>query len=204
MGCDIHCYIEYKPAESNDWSDFGGCINPGRNYDLFAKLAGIRNYDEITPIAKPRGYPEDAAGAARCDQWMYVTDSPGEGYCSPERAECWVENGASKYRDSEKKYVSNPDWHTHSWLTADEFAVAIEGSGEPEYEAILAAMRSFEAGGAQARIVFRATGITAYLSNGGTIEKAQAIAAHESPRTTKLYDRTNDKPTLDEIEKITI
>ena len=33
---------------------------------------------------------------------------------------------------------------------------------------------------------FRATGITAYLENGGTIENAQAIAAHESPRTTKL------------------
>ena len=27
----------------------------------------------------------------------------------------------------------------------------------------------------------RATGITAYLENGGTIENAQAIAAHESP-----------------------
>jgi integrase len=51
---------------------------------------------------------------------------------------------------------------------------------------------------------FRATGITAYLENGGTVEKAQAIAAHESPRTTKLYDRTSDKLTLDEIEKIGI
>ena len=37
---------------------------------------------------------------------------------------------------------------------------------------------------------FRATGITAYLENGGTIENAQAIAAHESPRTTKLYQHT--------------
>lgn len=51
---------------------------------------------------------------------------------------------------------------------------------------------------------FRATGITAYLENGGTIEKAQQIAAHESPRTTKLYDRTNDELTLDEIERIAI
>ena len=51
---------------------------------------------------------------------------------------------------------------------------------------------------------FRATGITAYLENGGTIEKAQQIAAHESPRTTKLYDRTNDELTLDEIERIVI
>ncbi len=51
---------------------------------------------------------------------------------------------------------------------------------------------------------FRATGITAYLENGGTLEKAQQIAAHESARTTKLYDRTSDVLTLDEIEKIAI
>lgn len=51
---------------------------------------------------------------------------------------------------------------------------------------------------------FRATGITAYLESGGTLEHAQAIAAHESPRTTKLYDRTNDAITLDEIERIAI
>jgi len=51
---------------------------------------------------------------------------------------------------------------------------------------------------------FRATGITANLENGGTIENAQAIAAHESPRTTKLYDRTSDQLSLDEIERIGI
>jgi integrase/recombinase XerD len=51
---------------------------------------------------------------------------------------------------------------------------------------------------------FRATGITAYLENGGTLEHAQQIAAHESPRTTKLYDRTSDEITLDEIERIAI
>lgn len=49
---------------------------------------------------------------------------------------------------------------------------------------------------------FRATGITVYLQNGGTLEKAQQIAAHESPRTTKLYDRTHDEVSLDEIERI--
>jgi integrase len=52
--------------------------------------------------------------------------------------------------------------------------------------------------------VFRATGITAYLEAGGTLENAQAMAAHESPRTTKLYDRTGDEITLDEVERITI
>jgi site-specific recombinase XerD len=51
---------------------------------------------------------------------------------------------------------------------------------------------------------FRATGITAYLEAGGTLENVQAMAAHESPRTTKLYDRTGDEITLDEVERITI
>jgi integrase len=49
---------------------------------------------------------------------------------------------------------------------------------------------------------FRATGITIYLSNGGTLEKAQQMAAHESPRTTKLYDRTRDVVSLDEVERV--
>jgi site-specific recombinase XerD len=51
---------------------------------------------------------------------------------------------------------------------------------------------------------FRATGITAYLENGGSLEHAQRIAAHESVRTTKLYDRTDDTVSLDEIERIAI
>lgn len=51
---------------------------------------------------------------------------------------------------------------------------------------------------------FRATGITNYLEHAGTLEKAQQMAAHASPRTTKLYDRTNDQVTLDEVEKIQI
>lgn len=51
---------------------------------------------------------------------------------------------------------------------------------------------------------FRATGITAYLENGGSLEHAQRIAAHESARTTKLYDRTGDQVSLDEIERIVV
>ena len=49
---------------------------------------------------------------------------------------------------------------------------------------------------------FRATGITIYLTNGGDLEKAQQMAAHESPRTTKLYDRRSDVVSLDEVEKV--
>jgi len=51
---------------------------------------------------------------------------------------------------------------------------------------------------------FRATGITAYLKNGGTLEMAQHIANHESPRTTKLYDRRVEEISLDEVERIVL
>lgn len=51
---------------------------------------------------------------------------------------------------------------------------------------------------------FRATGITTYLKNGGTLERAKAMAAHQSTRTTQLYDRRSDEATLDDIEKIQI
>ena len=49
---------------------------------------------------------------------------------------------------------------------------------------------------------FRATGITIYLTNGGDLEKAQQMAVHESPRTTKLYDRRSDVVSLDEVDKV--
>ena len=51
---------------------------------------------------------------------------------------------------------------------------------------------------------FRATGITAYLKNGGRREVAQQIAAHESSRTTGLYDRRGDEISLHELERIVI
>jgi site-specific recombinase XerD len=74
-----------------------------------------------------------------------------------------------------------------------------------------AALKMVQRRGKQAGILtaicchsFRATGITNYLEHGGTLEKAQQMAAHESPKTTKLYDRTDDSITLDEVERIAI
>jgi hypothetical protein len=40
------------------------------------------------------------------------------------------------------------------------------------------------------------------VAHGGTLEQTQSMAAHESPRTTKLYDRTKERLTQDEIERI--
>ena len=51
---------------------------------------------------------------------------------------------------------------------------------------------------------FRASGITAYLKNGGTLERAATMANHASTRSTQLYDRRSDDVTLDEVERILI
>jgi len=54
------------------------------------------------------------------------------------------------------------------------------------------------------RRTHRATGVTAYLEPAGTVEKAPQVAAHEVPKTTKLYDRTSDRMTLDDVDRIAI
>lgn len=67
--------------------------------------------------------------------------------------------------------------------------------------------RRADAAGIETRIgnhTFRATGITAYLKNGGTLERAAAMANHASTRTTQLYDRRSDAVTLDEVERVMI
>ena len=67
--------------------------------------------------------------------------------------------------------------------------------------------RRARAAGIQTHIgchTFRATGITAYLKNGGRIEVAQRMAGHSNAKTTGLYDRRSDEISLDEVEKIMI
>jgi integrase len=77
----------------------------------------------------------------------------------------------------------------------------------PQANAYAIIQRPARAGGIRTRIgnhTFRATGITAYLKNGGTLEKAAMIANHTLTRTTQLYDRRNDEVSLDEVERILI
>src|SRR5271169_4574553 len=49
---------------------------------------------------------------------------------------------------------------------------------------------------------FRATGITNFLENDGTLEAAQRIAGHADSRTRKLYDRRGQKVLLEDMERI--
>jgi len=128
MGCDIHCYIEFKKPKSDSWKDFGGRINPGRNYSMFGAMAGVR-VDDI-PHLEPKGVTDDMAYASSGDYWLFVTDSKNdsEGYCSVEQAERWLKSGCVlKYPENHiiNNYVSHPDWHSHSSLTTNEFELAI-------------------------------------------------------------------------------
>ena len=95
-----------------------------------------------------------------------------------------------------------------SWLfrnSARHDATTLTGQRMGQPDAWLMIRRRAAAVGIKAPIgnhSFRATGITAYPSNGSVLEHAEEMAAHESPRTTKLYDRTKVRLTKDEVESI--
>jgi site-specific recombinase XerD len=94
--------------------------------------------------------------------------------------------------------------HTPLFCTLDRRG-RLTGDRLDRREALAMVKRRAAAAGLGSRICnhsFRASGITVYLQNGGTIEKAQQLAAHESPRTTKLYDRTLDEVSQQEVERI--
>jgi len=132
MGCDIHLYIEYKSKKTEfdgynpGWQSFGGSINPGRNYAMFALMADVRNYgdDKLPVLVKRRGMPEDAGYTATDDNRIYISETKSEDYVSMETAKRWVESGSSKFindKDGNPTWVTQPDWHSHSWLTTSEF-----------------------------------------------------------------------------------
>lgn len=133
MGCDIHCYIEYKPQGSDRWHEFGKGINPGRNYSMFGAMAGVRT-DHI-PHINPRGWPADCGFSAFNDNTIYISDSQkedfkhedGEFYYSRKHAEDYVAKGYCQFveRNGRKSWVTNSDHHSHSWLTASEFELSI-------------------------------------------------------------------------------
>ena len=164
MGCDTHMYIEYrrKDNEAKTWRDFGGRINPGRNYFIFGIISeGVRC--ETTFSYPPKGMPDDAAYMVRNDNQLYISENEGEGNTTLARAQKWVDSGSCKFvndNDGNPTWVTHPDWHSHSWLSTAELEKAMEfyrenGHGtEPKYEALLASMKRFEELGFESRVVF--------------------------------------------------
>lgn len=171
MGCDIHAYVEYTKDKKNPYwenltRNFGA-----RNYALFAALAGVRG--ELGPFG-PKGMPEGELGYyTGKDYWVAVAPphhpewASGEGWTSIETAQKWVDGGGCEVRykeDGSLRSVSNPDYHSHSWLTTDELEQALdhyvsenvyrEGKAPSDWRALLVAMRSLESDGYLTRIVF--------------------------------------------------
>jgi len=64
MGCDLNLFIEYKSPITNEWRPFGYGYYIPRNYEMFAKMAGVRDKGSNT-IFKPRGLPGDISEYVR-------------------------------------------------------------------------------------------------------------------------------------------
>lgn len=93
-------------------------------------------------------------------------------------------------------------WLFPSWDTATR---SLGRNRLAHSNAYMMVRRRARAAGIATRInnhTFRATGITAYLLNNGTLEKAAKMANHSSTRTTQLYDRRDDQIVLGEVEKV--
>jgi integrase len=83
----------------------------------------------------------------------------------------------------------------------------LTGAPLPQANAYAMIQRRARAAGITTQVgnhTFRATGVTAYLKNGGTLERAAQMANHASTRTTQLYDRRAEEVTLDEVERILV
>lgn len=127
MGTDIHAYLDYDfPSDCSDsvgTSGFGR-FRISRDYTLFSLIAGVRGGFE--PVVEPRGLPEKVSYQVENDNRLYVLDEGAEevyeeGVVSRQTAEEWVDDGSSKYMPgSDKRFVTHPDWHTHTWLTTAE------------------------------------------------------------------------------------
>lgn len=128
MGCDIHAYIEYQPFENQTdywWSV--GHIHIRRDYLLFGVLAGVRW--PISPVVEPRGVPDHLGFDASDDYWEHINETEREwreGYVNPSKAAAWLNRGDSVMHPRDARRISNPDWHTPTWLTVDELAAAQE------------------------------------------------------------------------------
>jgi hypothetical protein len=168
MGCDIHLYLEHAYLRDVQEDPWWSCLiaNAGsRDYHLFGIMAGVRSGGCIFP---PRGVPEgklsyevDGALYTRIDEDLGKEGH--EGYCTLEVAKQWENYGSAIVYDGDKPVkVEGPDYHTHSWLTRNEFAECLAqytltsdwGPYDVEYDVILAAMTAFEERGQQTRLVF--------------------------------------------------
>jgi hypothetical protein len=129
---------------------------------------GVRsNFSDGLPA---KGLPEfhERGYHSRNDSVCYISDkesSDGESV-TLETAMKWAEYGSKLYNNSngQPQWVDHPDWHSHTWLTTEEYERAIntykeycKSAGEIdnpiEYVALLSAMKTFDENGYVARLI---------------------------------------------------
>jgi len=163
MGCDIHAFIDYNKPGEDYVHPLSEELYLDRDYAVFSKLANVRNYDEdIEPISEPRGLPEKVSYIVSDENSLYISEiETNSDYCTKEDAENWVKCGASKYTDDHKSSVTNPDYHSHPWLSVEEYEQAIKELQtvikyklNVNYFAVLAAMKFLQDNGYEVRLVF--------------------------------------------------
>jgi hypothetical protein len=165
MGADVHCFIEF--GKNEDFPDCFSKVHFNRDYTLFGVMAGVRNEDLV--LFHPKGLPKKISWRAESEYYLFVDkdSKPGEHLCdehscTKQRADEWIEQGLSTYKVKNTSFVTNPDWHSTSWLTTEEFAKVLNkleylhvhldypNSITPTLKATLAAMRELP----NARLVF--------------------------------------------------
>lgn len=147
-------------ADGDNWMYVADRDEEGVDTDPLAFLLRACLHDPADEVARQALYDKlhNLYGAAEPDARRPVAATLG--YVKPDRAAKWVGSGSSRWRPGRPDYVSHPDWHTHSWLTPGEWEAALKAvpgvtrKTEPEYFALLAAMRSLEASGFEVRCVF--------------------------------------------------
>ncbi len=174
MGCDIHMVMEYRAVPGAEdqtpwWWEFGGVCNPGRDYVLFSRLAGVRG-PVGGALIPARGLPEAFSSEVRHELLFSIDDKPlpnneavdwDNRMVTRAKADEWVRGGCSQLMQVDgSTYVTHPDYHTHSWLSLGEYAgvlLDVHARGEtiaPGYWAIQAALATFADRGYEARVVF--------------------------------------------------
>jgi hypothetical protein len=136
MGCDIHVMLEHRKHGTERWDALSYyAINPGRDYEKFSRLAGVRG-GMMGEYIEPRGLPSDPSWQTGNEYWLFISEEPGNGehYVKPDDANRWVAQGCSVFKNDEEGkpvWVSDPDQHSHTWLTLAEWKKAI---GKPEQQ----------------------------------------------------------------------
>ena len=169
MGCDIHAYVDFDESfNASDGSPWVSCyatdIQLGRNYNLFTMMASVRDdHGWAGSKRKPRGLPMKYSFKVDHANTLYIgRRESGERTVSRRRAASWVKAGYSEYtayrdQDGRPRWVTDPDWHSHSWLTAKELrsiqAEFVEHFGKP-YEPLEPLIAMMDCFGDRARLVF--------------------------------------------------